>query len=393
MSNERVRWFTEAAYGMFIHWGLFSVHKRGECFMSYTQMPVEEYARATENFRPRPGFAVQWARLAKRAGMKYAVFTTKHEDGFCNFDSALTTYNSTQHGACRDYVREYIEAFRAEGIRIGLYHAPNDLYHVQPRITAANPIRTPEKAQEQKQLFHGFIRELLSNYGKIDLLWIDGACPAKQADEFYTLARELQPEIVINDRAGQGGDFKTPENTMTAAEPGQAWELCNTINDSWGYHEYDHNYKTINQLIFMLVNCVVHGGNLLLNIAPRPDGTVPTEQVQRLEAVGRWLEVNGESVYGVTRLPMLYTSNGRITRKGRTLYLHCFYWAGSSLAIANLNDEVLGGGKVGSSVLKARLLATGEPVDARWEGTRLILDGMPQEALDSADTVIAVEVL
>mgnify|MGYP001811279660 CR=1 FL=1 len=151
MNQEHLRWFREAAYGMFIHWGLFSVYKRGECFMSYTRMPMDEYARAADALRPRADFAVQWARLAKRAGMQYVVFTTKHEDGFCNWDSALTDFTSARSGARRDYVREVTDAFRAEGLRIGLYHAPSDYYHDTPRLLPAGAPRTPEQAQARKQ--------------------------------------------------------------------------------------------------------------------------------------------------------------------------------------------------------------------------------------------------
>lgn len=394
MTDDRMQWFREGKYGMLITWGLYSQLGMGECEMWYAQIPAAEYAPLADRFFPRPGFAGRWAQLARRAGMRYVVFVTKHVDGFCHFDTALTDYNATRHGARRDYTREVVEAFRAEGLRIGLYYCPYDFYHGSHGgpwyLTHGEPPKLTEAQKEaRQQFFNGQIRELLSNYGKVDLLWIDGAPPVADTAAFRAACRAIQPELVFCDRA-HGGDYASCEHTFTPAPFGKDWEMCETINDLWGYGAHDYNYKTVNQLIFHLVNCAVQGGNLLLNIGPRADGSVPDEQVKRLEAVGRWLEVHGEAVYGVERLATPYFNCGRVTRKGRRLYLHAFYWPGERMTVVNLTDETLRA-PVGKARLSARILTTGEPATTRWDGTRLIVEGLPANPPDQADTVIVVE--
>jgi alpha-L-fucosidase len=254
-----------------------------------------------------------------------------------------------------------------------------------------------------QQYMRGHVRELLSNYGKIDLLWYDGAAWAAAfpggvlppelvgAEELNALARSLQPEIIINDRSGLPEDFYTAENYLTPAPAGRDWEMCVCTNDLWGYHPHDHNYKTRNQLVFLLVSCAVYGGNLLLNIGPRGDGSVPEPQVERMKQLGDWLAIHGESVYGVERLAQNVFNSGRVTRQGRTLYFHAFYWPGPRMRVPFLTAETLQG-EPGRCRVQARCLTTGRPAGAHWDGEVLEITGLPAEPPDQADTVVAVEV-
>jgi alpha-L-fucosidase len=396
MTDDRLNWFREARFGMFIHWGLYSPLGRGEWVMHQEGIPVHEYERVAERFQPLPGCARDWARLARRAGMRYVVLTTKHHDGFCLFDTRQTDYNAVARGPRRDLVREVVDAFRAEGLRIGLYYSLGD-WHYPPWLAVARGDTGQTPAL--KQFLRGHIGELLTQYGPIDMLWYDGAfydgtylsAATLDAAGLNALARRLQPGILINERAGTREDFVTCENECKPAPPGTDWEMCTCINDIWGYSAHDYNYKTVNQLIFLLVNCATQGGNLLLNIGPRGDGTVPAEQAARLEAVGRWLERHGESVYGTERLPRAFIGPGRITRKGNRLYLHAFYWPGSVLRVPDLDEATLGG-QPGRARLRAQVLTTGQGAETRWDGTTLEISGLPDAPPDRADTVVAVEV-
>lgn len=402
MTNDRMQWFREAKFGVFIHWGLFALVGRDASSPVLSRdMPPAEYEKLADRFRPATGCARKWARLAKRAGAKYVVFVTKHHDGFCLFNSKLTDYTSVKHGARRDYVAEVTAAVRAEGLRIGLYYSLPD-FNYAPYLEVANG--NLSRQRELQGFLHGHIRELLSNYGKIDMLWYDGPAHAGpmypggmlppeiiDAAGMNALARQLQPEIVINDRSMLPEDFSTPENFCRPAPFGRDWEMCICINDLWGYCPHDYNYKTVNQLIFLLVDSAVQGGNLLLNIGPRGDGSVPETQVERLEAMGDWLKIHGESVYGVERLRSCYFHSGRVTRKGRRLYFHTYYWPGDPMRIAKLDAQTLGGipGKVR---VKSHVLTTGQPAKTQWDGDVLMISGLPATPPDKADTVIAVDV-
>jgi len=347
MSGD-IAWFRDAKFGMFIHFGLYSQLKRGEWVMHQDAIPAAKYADLAQQFAPAPGCAREWARLAKRAGMRYVVFTTKHHDGFSLFDTKLTAYNSVTTGG-RDYVREVVEAFRAEGLRVGLYFSLGDWHY--PAYAA---VTSGDSSQQGplREFIHGQVCELLTQYGKIDLLWYDGAfyddkylsAEILDATGLNAMARELQPDILINERAGTEEDYVTCENECKPAPYGVDWEMCTCINDIWGYAEHDYNYKTVNQLIFLLVNCATQGGNLLLNIGPRSDGSVPEAQVERLEAVGAWLRTHGEALYGIERLPKAFSGNGRVTQKDGKLYFHTLYWPGSTMRLPNLTPKYLTAG-------------------------------------------------
>src|ERR1700751_2667532 len=287
--TRRMKWWHEAKFGMFIHWGLYSTLGRHEWVMENEGIPAKEYEANADKFKPKPNAARDWARLASRAGMKYMVMTTQHHEGFCNFDSKLTNYCATKRGPGRDLVREYVEAARGEGLRVGFYYSLMDWHHPDGARSA-----TDEAARARfVEYTHGLIRELMTNYGKIDVLWYDVAWPLTaeqwESERMNEMVFELQPEIIVNNRNGLEGDFSTPEQEISAAATGRAWETCMTLNDSWGFNRGDDAWKNAKTIVTNLATCAQGGGNYLLNIGPKPDGSVAEESVQILEAVGKWL--------------------------------------------------------------------------------------------------------
>src|SRR5215831_14875550 len=241
---RRMAWWHEAKFGMFIHWGLYSVIGQHEWAMEVEGVPISQYEILAKHFQPKPNAARDWARLAKRAGQKYMVMTSKHHEGFCNFDTKLTDYSATKQGPGRDLVREFVEAARAEGLRVGFYYSLMDWHH-------PDGARCKTDAAARKRFVeytHGLVRELMTNYGKIDILWYDVDWPLTarewESERMNRMVFELQPEIIVNNRNGLPGDFSTPEQEIRADDKGRAWETCMTLNDSWGYHEADNNWKT-----------------------------------------------------------------------------------------------------------------------------------------------------
>jgi alpha-L-fucosidase len=381
--ERRMRWWHEAKFGMFIHWGLYSVLGRHEWVQEMEGIPATEYAKLAKEFRPRPNAAREWAQLAKRAGQRYMVMTTKHHEGFCLFDTKTTDFCAPRQGPGRDLVREYVEAARAEGLRVGFYYSLMDWHHPDGARCA-----TDEAARRRfVDYIHTHLRELLTNYGKVDILWYDVSWPLDAAgwesERMNRMVFELQPDIIVNNRNKLAGDFSTPEQQITAAEAGRAWESCMTMNDSWGYHRADDGWKSPKQIIRNLITCAHDGGNYLLNIGPKPDGTVPLESAAILGAVGRWTARNGESVYvGNQRCQPRRSRNGSFSRRGNTLYFHVHYWpGGDDLAFAGLLTKVK----------SARLLASGRPVRFEQDEYRVRFRGLPVRAPDTPVTTIALE--
>jgi len=382
LSEERTRWFREARFGMFIHWGLYAILARAEWVMYLERIPKAEYAKLAEKFKPEKFDADEWVEIAKRAGMKYMVLTTRHHDGFSLFDSKYSDFTSTKTAAKRDFVAEYVEACRRAGMRIGFYYSLLDW-----RWDAywKGPKKDPEGWAKFLEYVHGQVEELCTNYGKIDILWYDGAWPYSAEDwkakELNAKVRKLQPHILINNRSGVPGDFETPEQHIPWwRPPSRLWETCMTMNDSWGYFEADRNWKTPRQIIQALVTCVSLGGNLLLNVGPRADGTFPPEALEILSEIGRWMRVHGESIYGAGPCPFT-TTVGRITAKGNRAYIHAFRWPGKEICVAG----------VGNTVTSAYILTTGEEVRVVQEQDRVFLKGLPRIAPDPYDTVIVLE--
>jgi alpha-L-fucosidase len=378
---RRMKWWHEATFGMFIHWGLYSVLGRHEWAMENEGIPVKEYEQLARQFTPRPNAAREWAALAKKAGQKYMVMTTKHHEGFCLFNSKLTNYCAPQQACGRDLVKEFVDAARGEGLRVGFYYSLMDWHHPDGAKCA-----TDEAARRRfVDYIHGHLRELLTNYGKIDVLWYDVSWPLDAAgwesERMNKMVFELQPDIIVNNRNKLDGDFSTPEQRIQAEEGERAWESCMTMNGSWGYQAADDSWKSPKEVVNNLVTCARGAGNYLLNIGPKPDGSVPEESVKILEAVGRWTSKNAASVYGMDRCTVNRGAFENYSRKGNTLYVHVRYWPGETIAIGGLKTQVK----------SAKLLATGQVVAFKQESFRLQLLGLPKTAPDSPVTTIALE--
>jgi alpha-L-fucosidase len=292
-------------------------------------------------------------------------------------------------------VREFVDAARAEGLRVGFYYSLMDWHHPDGAIC-----KTDLAARKRfVEYTHGLIRELMTNYGKIDILWYDVDWPLTAAEweseRMNKMVFELQPEIIVNDRNGLEGDFGTPEQEIRAAKSGRAWESCMTLNDSWGFNRGDDGWKTPKVIVSNLAECARGGGNYLLNIGPKPDGSIPEESVTVLETVGKWLDTNGKAIYGTERGEFSWNSNAQYTRRGNTLYIHQQYWPGHTPAAEALTffqpEVVIGIGGLKAKAKSARLLKTGEPVQFTQDEWSLRLTGLPLKAPDQPATVIEVE--
>jgi alpha-L-fucosidase len=419
--DARMAWWREARFGMFVHWGLYSglagtyqgkAYTKGgvEWIQKFSGAPTEEYAKAAlPLFVPTADFAKGWAKLAKQAGCRYLVFTTKHHDGFALHDSKLGDYNA---GLLlkRDLVREIVDAVHAEGLKVGFYHSLIDWHHDQYDWAKAKNLPYPGKPtspaprdhQKYISYLHGQVAELMHNYGPIDILWWDYSSKGFQGDEAWGASelirqvRAKQPGIIMNNRlyaadtvhAGTGeakaihGDFDTPEQRIPATGlPGVDWETCMTLNGTWGFSDHDHSWKTPETLIRNLVDIASKGGNYLLNIGPKGDGSLSPETVASFTAIGKWLEVNGVAIYGTTASPVPKPEWGRVTRKGGTVFLQVFTWPKDgilTLPLANAATKV-------SLLADPAAKITSEATPA---GLRLTL---PAQAPDPIASVIAVE--
>jgi len=393
--EERMRWWHDARFGMFIHWGLYSVIGQHEWAKEYEGIPIPQYEILAKHFHPKLNAARDWARLARRAGQKYMVMTTKHHEGFCHWDSKLTNYNAVKQGPGRDLVKQYVEAARAEGLRVGFYYSLMDWHHPDGALC-----KTDEAARKRfVEYTHGLIRELLTNYGKIDILWYDVSWPLTaegwESERMNEMVFELQPEIIVNNRNGLPGDFSTPEQHIEASEVGRAWETCMTLNDSWGFNRFDDAWKTPKVIVDNLATCARGGGNYLLNIGPEPDGSIPPETLAALESVGKWMDTNGKAIYGTERGQLGANVSGNFTRRGNMLYLHQHYWPGHTPAAEWLSfyqpEAVIALGGLKPKVLSARLLKTGQKVEFTQDEFTLRLTGLPLVAPDQPATVIEIE--
>ncbi len=381
---ERIKWFNEARFGMFIHWGLYSIPGRGEWVRYHEDIPDKEYRKLADKFNPHSYNPKEWAALAREAGMKYMVLTTKHHDGFCLFDSKYTDFTSAKTAAKRDLVAEYVKACRAEGLGVGLYFSVKDWSFP---AYFKGPENDPEGWKELVSHFHNQALELMTNYGAIDVLFYDcsddanfrgnwGSQTAAEIWESVELNRKiraLQPQILINDRSGPAEDYGTPEQEILSSvqDMGRAYESCITMNNSWGYSPYDTDWKSTKKLLGQLASCAARGYNYLLNVGPDSDGIIPAESVQRLQEMGIWMKVHGEAIYGTERiLPNWwdYSTGGRITTKGHNAYLILSTWhsKGETVIVALKNE-----------VKSAVLMADGTQLKVRREGRRTIISGLP----------------
>lgn len=299
--DQRMKWWRDARFGMFVHYGLYSLIGRHEWVMSMEGIDKDEYEKYAEQFYPEEGCCEKWAKLAKDAGMKYMVLTTRHHEGFSLWDSKVNPFNSVNYGCHRDIVKEFTEACRKYDLKIGFYSSIMDWRHPDGERCAYD--------NEARQRFLDYIEalntELLSNYGKIDILWYDVAQPMESWEAWDSLARNqrlraLQPDIIINDRSRLPEDFGTPEGKIRVLD--RDWEACMTFNDiAWGYLDEEQALPyayTAQRILRMLNTCACNGGNLLLNIGPKPDGSIPGDAIKPLLKVGEWLKKNGEAFYG-----------------------------------------------------------------------------------------------
>jgi alpha-L-fucosidase len=380
--QQRMKWWNDARFGMFIHWGVYSIPARGEWVMHVEKIPAEQYAPLAQQFNPRKYDPDEWVALAKAAGMRYIVLTSRHHDGYSLFDSKVSDFTAPKTAAGRDLIREYVRACHKARMKVGFYYSLLDW-----RWPAywAGPEKDPDGWRKLVEYVHAQVRELCTNYGKIDILWYDGAWPhsaeAWQSAKLNAMVRKLQPHIIINNRSQLPEDLDTPEQHITSSDPGRAWESCMTMNDHWGYCAGDDNWKSATQLIRNLVHCVSGGGNYLLNVGPKRDGTIPAESVKRLKEIGAWMKVNGESIYGCSRAPFGGGTAGPTTAKGNTVYLHVYYWPGEEICIPDVKPRVK----------SARILATGKQAQAVQEGDRLCLRGLPPKPPSPHDSVLALK--
>lgn len=426
MSNTK--WFQDARFGMFIHWGLYAVHGKGEWHSSIAKLSPEHYSQYFDTFNPVGYDPKKWARIAKNAGMKYAVLTTKHHEGFCLFDSAYTDYKATNTLAKRDLVQEYVEAFRAEGLKVGLYYSLVDWHH--PDYPAYKDPFHPQRGDSSRKeenchfdtyldYMHNQVRELCTNYGKIDLLWFDFSYDEYsgagwRAKELVEMVRSLQPDIILNSRleASGGslgslltnapspwsGDFANPEQIIPPMPLKNSdgtpicWEACQTMNNSFGYTDADRCFKSAKTCLHQLVNCVSKNGNYLLNVGPDAKGNIPKQSQAILAEMGDWMQQNGDSIYECSGSNMNIECFGcRVTAKSNKLYLHVMEQPVGPLPLSGIHH---------SQIKSARFLATGAEVEVLTSGwavqnypsiTFLSLAGQSNETIslpDERDTVI-----
>ncbi|MEO8025473.1 MAG: alpha-L-fucosidase [Bryobacteraceae bacterium] len=398
---ERTKWFREAKFGIFVHWGVYSVIGRHEWARNRFEIPQAEYDKYARSFNPVKFDANAWMDLFKGAGARYVVITSKHHDGFSIYRSKVSNYDMEITPYKGDPLKMLAEAARKKDMRLGFYHSIMDWHHPDyiPKRDWEKPGQ-PKGGDIDKYIVYmkSQLRELLTEYGDIATIWFDGEWEhtdqEQHADEVFDMIRGLQPNTLINDRIykrqpGNRADFGTPEQFVPSTgmrDPSGKpilWESCVTINmDSWGYNKFETEFKTTRDLIRMLIEVVSKGGNLLLNVGPKPDGTIQPEFVTRLNAMGDWMRVNGESIYGTvaspfTRLPFF----GRATAKGNTVYLHVFQWpANRELRLPGLKN----------TVTSAHLLADpSRNLSSRRDGEDLVIS-LPAEAPDEVASVVAV---
>lgn len=418
VDNPRYAWYRNAKFGMFIHWGPYS---QASVEASWPIMrpdsakvhPISEsdYVALAKTFNPVNYDPVQWVRLAKRAGQRYMVFTSKHHDGFCMFDSSFTSYKITRSPYGKDIVGMLAQAAHEEKMPIGFYYSPPDMHHPGYRDTS-KPASENWQGQPERQdwpLYLDYmglqLTELLTKYGDVCIIWFDGLFHQEKFDgeRFLHLIHSYQPETLVNNRIGLPADYETPEqfipkgipvknvpiqgidprvadalpNGIPKPENFRLWETCMTINNTWAYNKWDREFKSPRHLIRSLVEVASRGGNFLLNVGPQPDGTIQPEFRERLLAIGKWLDTNGDSIYGTIYGPLQGIENIRLTAKNGEIFVHIFNWRGGSITLNGLEAKIAA----------AELLANHAPLDYTQE-EKSVTVSLPANAPDPDVSVI-----
>ncbi len=413
--GKRMQWFNEARFGMFIHWGLYSVPAgewqgkstpdTAEWILEKGKIPVSEYEKFAAQFNPVKFNAREWVRMAKNAGMKYIVITSKHHEGFAMWRTHVSNWGIEATPFQRDPLKELADACKQEGIKFCFYYSIMDWHSPDwPVRRAWNDKASGEPDMDRYVAYmKSELHELLTGYGKIGILWFDGEWESPWTNErgidLYNYVRSLQPNIIVNNRVGKGragmsgmdkcagaGDYGTPEQEIPANGfgPGVSWESCMTMNDNWGYRKVDHHWKSTEALIRNLIDCASKGGNYLLNVGPTSEGVFPDASIERLKEIGDWMRVNGDAIYGTTASPFKQQlSWGRCTQKDGDLYLHVFDWPADGKLLVPLP----------ASKAKAWLLADPHhKLNCDIEGDSVAIQ-LPPTAPDKIATVIVLRAL
>ena len=420
LNDERTEWYRAAKFGMFIHWGPYSLASVEASWPIMVPKPggitEAEYRELPKRFNPTKFDPYTFVDLARSAGQQYMVFTTKHHDGFCMFDTAYTRYKVTNTPYGKDIVAQLATACKDRAMPLGFYYSPPDMHHTAFRDTSRPAAENwnGEPTRPEWPLYLDYMQlqltELLTKYGPAALIWFDGLHHQEKYGgvRFLDLIRQLQPPTLVNDRIGVPGDYQTPEQFIPAGIPTkgvrfnavdtsvqqqlkttvpkpedfQLWETCMTINDTWAYNTHDREFKSAQSLIRGLVEVASRGGNFLLNVGPQPDGIIQPEFQERLRAIGDWLSVNGDSIYGTTYGPVQGMTSLRTTAKGKKVFVHVFDWPSSVFVIEGLDPKVI----------SAHLLATGQPLKFRQTEGKLQID-LPPQAPDPNVSTLAVNTL
>ncbi len=413
--DDRMAWWRDARFGMFIHWGLYAVPagewegttNHAEWIRTTAQIPLETYEGFIEQFNPVEFDADEWVKMAKDAGMKYIVITSKHHDGFCLFDSEYTDFDIMSTPFKRDIMKELSEACREEDIEICWYHSIMDWHHPDYLPRRDWEDRPTEGADFDRYVSYmkNQLAELVGDYGRIGVLWFDGewedTWTHERGIDLYNYVRGLQDDIIINNRVDKGrqgmqgltkegeykGDFGTPEQEIPdTGLAGVDWETCMTMNNHWGSNKYDDNWKSAEDLVQKLVDIASKGGNFLLNVGPKVDGTFPEESIERLRAIGDWMDVYGESIYGTSASPFADLEWGRCTKiqtgKDTRLYLHVFDWPEDSRLV--VPDP---GNKIKDAYIMDGMVKTGY----ERQDDKIIID-LPEKAPDEYCSVIILDI-
>lgn len=393
MSNaQNTDWFVKARFGLFVHYGLYSIPERGEWVMNRERLSREEMLALAKQFNPVNFSADAICDLAVRAGMRYVTLTTMHHDGFRLYETALSDFHARRF-AGRDLVEEFVRAARERGLRVSLYHSLNNW---TDKPDAVDALESKDAYDEFIANTFARLRELVTRFNPIDIMWYDGWWPFNatqwQAEKMNAMIRQIQPHILFNGRNGLPGDFGTPEGHMSSPSPWRPWEGCITFNDHWSYHRGDHHWKGPDEVVSMLGAAAASCGNLLLNIGPRADGSVPEASVEILERVGRWLERNGEAVrdtdlftWGLmerkspsSEWSHQGTFTASFTLKGKNLYHLVRYWPGPRLVVAGFNTVVE----------QVSFLHSGKPLRFTQQDGKVVVHDLPEAAPDPVCTVL-----